>query len=247
MADWYREFFDRSYVELLKDQKPPRDAAREVSALERLMKLPPGARILDVACGFGRHSAEFARRGYRVVGVDLSRAMLSEARRLWRRPNLRFRRADMRRLPFRTEFDAALCLFTSFGYFSETGNRRALRSMVRALKPGGLLVVDHRNPAWHDAHSNSRTWWTVGKRWYVCESGAWDRRRRRVHSRWRVIDLERGRVIPKVNRIHFYSVASWRRLLRASGARLIRACSTYQGGRPGVSRPRLVILARAVP
>src|SRR5499426_1351616 len=108
-AEWFTRFFDGDYVAELSEQKPPRQTRREVDFLLRSLRLPRGARILDVACGYGRHAAELSRRGFHVVGLDLSRPMLDEARRRFREgPRLRFMRGDMRRLGYAAEFDAAL-------------------------------------------------------------------------------------------------------------------------------------------
>jgi SAM-dependent methyltransferase len=87
---WSQRFFDADYVALLRDTSPPSKTRREVDFVVRALRLPQGARILDVPCGYGRHSAALARRGFRVVGIDLSRAMIAEARRRWtERPRLR--------------------------------------------------------------------------------------------------------------------------------------------------------------
>src|SRR5215510_8085307 len=118
-AEWFTRFFDGDYVAELSDQKPPGQTRREVDFLLRSLRLPRGVRILDVACGYGRHAAELSRRGFHVVGLDLSRQMLDEARRRFREgPRLRFVRCDMRRLGYAAELDAVICFFTSFGYFA---------------------------------------------------------------------------------------------------------------------------------
>src|SRR5262249_32186702 len=113
---WFERFFDADYVALLRDTSPARKTRREVDFLVRSLRLPAGARILDVPCGYGRHAAELARLGFRVVGVDLSRAMIAEARRRWTEgPRLRFIQKDMRRLRAAGEFDAVINMYTSFG------------------------------------------------------------------------------------------------------------------------------------
>src|SRR5260370_35089779 len=104
-AEWFTSFFDATYVAQLREEKPPAQTRREIDFLLRALRPAPGARILDVPCGYGRHAAALARRGFRVVGVDLSRAMIAEARRRApERPPLTFVPGDMRRAPVRRDF-----------------------------------------------------------------------------------------------------------------------------------------------
>ncbi len=118
-------------------------AAEDILPLLRRLKLPPGARILDVPCGFGRHSLLLARCGYRVTGVDISPELLARARRQAAAHSLpiAFRRGNMRRLSGLRGFDLLLNLFTSFGYFGDAGDRIVLQGFYRALRPGGWLVM----------------------------------------------------------------------------------------------------------
>ncbi len=115
----------------------------EILPLLRRLGVRRGARVLDVPCGYGRHTILLARRGYRVTGVDLGREVLAMAREQARCKGLRveLRRGDMRRLPFRGKFDLVLNLFTSFGYFGDRGDQRVLESFHRALRPRGCLVL----------------------------------------------------------------------------------------------------------
>jgi len=158
-AAWFTTFFDRAYVAQLREEKSPAQTRHEIDFILRALRPPRGARILDVPCGYGRHAAGLARRGFRVVGVDLSRAMLAEARRRFvERPRLTFVRGDMRRIAFRAEFDAVVNLYTSFGYFTPAQNRAVLRRLARALRPGGRLLIDHRDPV-YDATLPRRPWY----------------------------------------------------------------------------------------
>ena len=115
----------------------------------RLAECSPGADVVDVPCGYGRHSIPLARAGYRVVGVDRSRVLLAEARRRagdaeWPR----FVEADYRAIPLADEtFDLALNLFSSLGYLGDEGDVGVLREIRRVLRPRGRLVVEaiHRD------------------------------------------------------------------------------------------------------
>jgi SAM-dependent methyltransferase len=104
-----------------------RGHSKQVAFVVKALGLQRGTRVLDVPCGFGRHARLLARRGMVVVGVDLSSAMIAEARRSGPQPGLSFVRADMRRLTYQGEFDAVLNLYTSFGYFSPHANLDVLR------------------------------------------------------------------------------------------------------------------------
>ena len=234
-ADWIHAFFDRHYVELLQAQTDPRRTRIEVGFLVRALSIEPPARVLDVACGFGRHSIELARRGFEVVGVDLSPAMLADARRRSKgMARLRFVREDMRRLRFREEFDAVINLFTSFGYFTHRGNLAALRRMAQALRPGGRLVIDTPDPAALRARisrgvGTDRLWWRVGSRYYVLEEIELNAERGVLHNEWRMLrrDGRRWRMIRKNFRLQLYDRLHWDEMLRACGLRRVAVYAGY--------------------
>lgn len=118
----------------------------EVDFLIDLLQPTPGARVLDVGCGPGRHSLELARRGLRPLGVDISRGFIEVARRRAAEAGLTtadFSVGDATMLDLPAEFDFAICLCEgAFGLAgSEEGHRAVLSGIYRALKPGGRLVL----------------------------------------------------------------------------------------------------------
>ena len=242
--EWFRHFFDASYVAALLEEKPLPQSRREVAFVLRSLRPRAGARILDLPCGFGRHAALLARRGFRVVGVDLSRAMLVEARRRFPEgPRLRFRRGDMRRIAFREEFDAVVNLYTSFGYFSPRQNEAVLRRMARALRPGGRLLIDHRDPA-YDAALPRRLWYRTGKKRFVLEDRRFDPRTRITDSTQLIVIAGQRWVTQRRVRFQEFSLPEWRRMLRRAGLRLLRAYSAYDGRRyQAGSTGRLIVVA----
>jgi SAM-dependent methyltransferase len=242
--EWFTRFFDAAYVAQLREEKPPAQTRREVDFLLRALRPAPGARILDVPCGYGRHAAALARCGFRVVGVDLSRAMLAEARRRFAEgPRLAFVRGDMRRIDFRDEFDAVVNLYTSFGYFTPAQNQAVLRRLARALRPGGTLVVDHRDPV-YDATLPRRSWYRAGARRLILEDRRFDRRTRITESTQLVITTRPRWVRQRRLRFQEFSLTQWRRMLRRAGLRLRQAYSGYDGRRyrPGATG-RLIVVA----
>ena len=158
-GDWTKKFF-RAPVFTPGGPEAVAAAPMEVAALWRTLKLKPGSRLLDLACGTGRHSLIAARRGANVVGVDKTAAYIMEARRKVKAlPNCRFVVGDMRCLTFKNEFDAAINLWTSFGYFEKySDDVKVLKGVARALKPGGLFLIDLIDFAWIKMNGQPRRW-----------------------------------------------------------------------------------------
>jgi len=140
-------FFREAWPTISQAMESPADAARAVQWILGRTGLKRDAAVLDAPCGFGRHSIEFARRGYHVTGVDFNETEVERARSAAKsaRVTLRLMCQDMRDMEFSGEFDLAVNLFSSIGYFSDDEDRLLLDRFWRALKPGGLFVLDTRN------------------------------------------------------------------------------------------------------
>jgi SAM-dependent methyltransferase len=150
--DWFERSFREDYL-LVYKHRDEASADAEISNMLAHLPIPPTGRVLDLCCGSGRHSRALARRGYEVVGVDLSPVLLELAQEQNVYPNLAFYQYDMRDIPFEAEFDIVVNLFTSFGYFSsDAENAKVVANMAKALKQGGEVVIDYLNPAYVKAH-----------------------------------------------------------------------------------------------
>jgi SAM-dependent methyltransferase len=126
-------------------------AARDSEPLTKLLKLKPGASVLDLCCGPGRFSIELARRGYKVTGVDRTAAYLAEACKRARQQKLdiEFVRSDMRRLVRPRSFDACINMFTSFGYFErQADDLKVCRHVLQSLRPGGRFLIQAAGKEW---------------------------------------------------------------------------------------------------
>lgn len=143
MAEWFEEWFGEEYLHLYPHRNEA-DAERVVGLLTRVLPWQPGWRVLDVACGAGRHLAALERAGALPFGFDLSAALLRRAAGSTARPLVR---ADMRALPFRAgAMDLAVNLFTSFGYFAaDEEHHDALGQMLATVRPGGWFAIDFLN------------------------------------------------------------------------------------------------------
>ncbi len=144
---WYDGWFGSDAYDLVYDHRDEAEAEQLADLVEREVDPAPGAHIVDVGCGRGRHARTFARRGYRVTGVDLSETAIAEARER-SEPDLdvSFVQGDMREPLCQGCADGVVNLFTTFGYFeADAENERALAAMTTALRPGGWFLQDFLN------------------------------------------------------------------------------------------------------
>ena len=228
--EWIHEFFDAAYVRHLRAQWSNALTRKQAAFVVKALGLSRGSRVLDVPCGFGRHTRLLARRGMLVVGVDLSPAMLAEARRGGAAPRLTFVRGDMRRLGYESEFDAVVNLYTSFGYFSPRENLDVLRRMARALRPGGRILIDHRDPDRDARLGGTGRWWDrLPDGTLTLHAMRLDRRKGRWSGTWTFVSPGGRRSVRAVHH-YVYTLVQWRRMFLAAGLRLTAAWSDY--GRP---------------
>ena len=145
--DWWITAFDEKYLKTYVDIVAPSFTELQTSFLIGKLGLKRESKILDLACGQGRISLELARRGYFVLGCDYSEQFVATARSTAQREGLeaRFICQDMRSLTYEYEFDVVISIFTSFGFFDDADNVKALRGISRALKPNGKLLIDINN------------------------------------------------------------------------------------------------------
>lgn len=157
---WGEMDFSRHF--LRTSTRGPRHTRREIDFLQRCGVLAPGQRILDLACGGGRHSLAMAQNGADVVGIDIGPAAIASARRRAARAGLSvtFEKGDVRQLTYEAEFDAVTFLFGCFTEMSQADAERCLQGVYRSLRPGGLFVLDVFSPAFFADLDGMQEWWT---------------------------------------------------------------------------------------
>jgi SAM-dependent methyltransferase len=148
---WFEEWFsNKFYLELYK-HRDEEDARLMVNFLQRSISLNTKSKVLDIACGAGRHSLELARRGFNVTGFDLSKFLINEAKKTLKESKekdlkVKFLIKDMRNFNFKNSFDVAVNIFTSFGYFeNDRENFKVIENVSDSLKKGGYFVFDFLN------------------------------------------------------------------------------------------------------
>jgi SAM-dependent methyltransferase len=144
-SEWYADFFTELPNAFWRAAVPPQSTSAEVGFIVRVAGLRPGARVLDVPCGSGRHTLELARRGCRVTGIDVSVEAVGYARNAAAAEGLDvdLRVGDMRALPTGVQADLAMCMGNSFGYLEHAGTQQFLADVARLVVPGGTLIVDY--------------------------------------------------------------------------------------------------------
>ncbi len=154
MADqaWYKDWFSSPFYHKLYFERDEKEAEAFIINLIAHLRPEPGSRMLDVACGKGRHSKILASLGFNVTGIDISYESVAYARQ-FEKDNLDFFVHDMR-LPFwGNYFNYAFNFFTSFGYFkTRREHDDAVRTIAKSLKPGGSFVIDYLNVHYAEDH-----------------------------------------------------------------------------------------------
>ncbi|MSR07856.1 MAG: class I SAM-dependent methyltransferase [Gemmatimonadetes bacterium] len=238
MTEWFQRWFGEEYLRLYPHRNDE-DARQAVDLLAAHVPLAK-RRVLDLACGPGRHSATLAGRGASVVGYDLSRVLLRRARDL-RVPGTRFVRGDIRTLPFRSgAFDVTVNLFTSFGYFDDDAEHsQVLREAARTLAPGGFFVLDYFHAASVRRSLVPREEQQVGLERVVIE------RRISEDNRFVIKDLRllnEGRAFEE--RVRLFGPLDLERLLGDAGFRIHHAFGAYDGRALDDNAPRAIFIAQ---
>jgi len=145
--DFEAVFEPEDYLYFYGDMLTEDRTKKEVEFLVKELELETPMKILDLACGHGRHANRLAELGHNVTGVDITQGFLEIAMNEVKKEGLtvKYIQKDMREIKFKKEFDRVILLFTSFGYFADEDNFKVLKNVANALKPGGLFCFDTLN------------------------------------------------------------------------------------------------------
>lgn len=241
-AEWFREWFGEAYLSLYP-HRDEEEAAEGVRLFLSHTSLDRGARVLDLACGAGRHLERLRDTGLAATGMDLSRPLLADAAA---RPGVRgsLVRGDMRVLPFGDgAFDGVVNFFTSFGYFlTPEEDVQVIGEIRRVLETGRPFMVDYLNAARVVARLEPET---------VSERGG----RRVRQTRWlegdhvfkKIEILHEGEDAPDVyhERVRLYRSEELEALLAENGLAVRRRWGSYGGAEFRPDSPRLILLGEA--
>ncbi|NHM03796.1 SAM-dependent methyltransferase [Flavobacterium celericrescens] len=143
-TNWFESWFDTEYYHILYKERNDEEAQLLMDNLTHYLNLPEEAKILDLACGKGRHAIYLNSLGFDVTGADLSENSIAEASK-FTNDKLHFKVHDMRE-PFEEKYDAIFNLFTSFGYFDDDAdNYKTIKAIHNSLTETGFAVIDFMN------------------------------------------------------------------------------------------------------
>lgn len=242
-VDWYKHGWTLD----IKNQSWVEDTENQVDFIIKTLNLTGEERILDLACGYGRHALSFARRGYSVVGVDITSEYIDDAQKTAKTEllNADFINADIRDVQFENEFDVVLNLADgAIGYLeSDEENLKIFDVISRALKSGGKHFMDICN-AEHAEHYFPKFNWEVGEKALALSKFEWDEKTRRMlFGGW---DIPYGVPAKKPDiatgdPTRLYSIAELNSILQYRGMSIIHTFSNYYGKEASFKELQLLI------
>ncbi|MET0593496.1 MAG: methyltransferase domain-containing protein, partial [Polyangiaceae bacterium] len=241
---WWDELFGDDFLRTM-DRPTDAQIKTEVNFIEESLGVQKGGVVLDLACGAGRHAVEMAVRGYNVVGYDLSLAMLARAadEAHERKQKLNFLHGDMRDMGFEEMFDGIYCWSTSFGYFDDEKNQLVAQRIHRALRTGGMLLLDLANRDFVTQRQPSLVWFE-GDGCICMDEMRVDFITSRLKVK-RMVILDDGRTREMDYSIRLYTLHELGRMLHDVGFKVtdVSGHPATPGVFMGADSPRLIVCA----
>lgn len=221
--DWWRSIFNSLYLktdaDVVEDQAITKT---EIDQFLDILKPLKDARILDLACGQGRHALELARRGYSgIEGIDRSHYLVQRGRSVAKKENLnvKFREGDVRKIVLPADaLDVVLILGNSFGYFeSANEDSKVLQEVRRVLKPWGRILVDVTNGQFLRDNYQPRSWEWIDKNYFVCRERSLSHDGERLISREVITHVDKGVIEDRFYAERLYTEESLTVLFKEAG------------------------------
>jgi len=224
-----------------------RDTQRETDFIQSV--LSKNGTTLDLCCGTGRYSIILRRKGWTMIGLDLSKNLLAIAVRRMKKERVEFPlvRADMRYFPFRKQvFDAVICMFTSFGYLpSESEDMRSFKEVQRTLRKGGRFLLDVANKN-HVIKVFGEREWAEFKSFYMLEERSLDLQASRLLSQWTIIRKDTKEVRSLQHNVRLYSFQRLKQMLNRAGLKVNDVYGGYDGKVLSLDSSRMILCACAM-
>jgi len=224
-----------------------RDTVKETNFIIKV--LPKKRTILDLCCGTGRHSIILQKRGLTLIGLDLSKNLLSIAKQNMKKEKAEFPlvRAEMRHFPFRNQvFDAIVCMFTSFGYLpSEREDVKSFREVERTLRKDGKFLLDVANRD-HVVKVFQEREWAEFKPFYLLEKRSLENHASRLMSQWTIIRKDTNEVKTLQHNVRLYTFLRLKQMLSHARLKVSEVYGGYDQKRFSSDSSRMIVLAKRI-
>lgn len=245
-SDWYKKIWTLD----IQNQSWVEDTKRQVDFLIERLELRGDERVLDLACGFGRHSLELARRGFQVVGVDITPAYINYATEQAKKENLNahFICSDIREVSFENEFDVVLNMADgAVGYLeNEEENLKIFAVVARALKSGGKHFMDIMNGEYATTHFPCKLW-DAGEKCLTLSNFEWNEETKTLT--YGQVDFPYGEVLPvpvmeEGNTIRLYSLREIEHIFKKLGMKVCESYADFSGKAASSSCIQLMVCSQ---
>lgn len=242
---WWEELFNEDYLRTM-EKLSPEQARAEADWIEHALGVETGATILDAACGTGRQAVELSRRGYDLLALDLSLAMLARGAELAqeRGAKINFVQGDLCTMEYSEAFDAAYCIGSSFGYFDDPKNVELAQKIHHALKPHGTFLLEVANRDHVLARQPGMAWFEAEA--CVCmEETSFNYITSRLNVK-RTVIFDDGRQRELEYSLRLYSLHELGQILHTAGFRILEVSGSARtpGAFFGAASRELIILAQ---
>lgn len=207
-----------------------------------VLKLRANQKILDIPCGNGRISNILSKKGISVTGVDFNEQLLNHARKQAKRRMLqtKFFKMNMYDIKWENEFDAAICFWGSFGYFSDELNIKFLESVYSSLKKGGKFLIDTVTADTILPRFQKRSWIKV-RDIYILEDRNYDAQNSRIDVVWTFI--KKGKIETRKSSIRIYTYIELVNLMKSIGFRKFTCFGSVDKSEFTIKSNRLYLIA----
>jgi SAM-dependent methyltransferase len=239
---WYKDWFNSSFYHKLYFERDEKEAEAFIIKLLQHLQPPSGSRMLDVACGKGRHSKTLAAAGFNVSGIDISADSIAWAKQ-FEKTNLDFFVHDMRLPAWGSYFDYAFNFFTSFGYFNTRREHDdSIRTIAKSLKPGGLFIIDYLNVHYAEDHLVYNNTKQIDDTLYTIHR--WDNDTH-FYKKITVTDPSLSAPMEYTEKVAKFSLGDFTDMLSFQGLQVQEVYGDYQFNPYDVRKtPRLIIIAK---
>jgi ubiquinone/menaquinone biosynthesis C-methylase UbiE len=243
---WYDEFFKEDYLRIYASFLTEERTKTDVDFIAEVLNLPAKSKILDLACGYGRHTIPLAKMGYDMTGLDYTAKFIQMAEEKAKSENVQveFLVGDMREIPFENHFAGVISYFTSFGFFSDEENLEVLKGVSNSLKKEGKFLLDIINREFVIKNWRPKDWDRLEDGTLVLEENILDLMTNRTRNYITIIDKKGERT--KSFELRLYTLQELVYLLEKVGLKIIQTYGKKDKSPYSIDSGRMIILSQKV-